>query len=49
MTGIRVRSLVENAEQAKAKGEDIKASMLVKRIADLRKVSFLLCNKLNLG
>ena len=39
VTGIRIRSLVENAEQAKAKGEDIKASMLVKRIADLRKVS----------
>jgi hypothetical protein len=39
VTGIRVRSLVENAELAKAKGEDIKASMLVKRIADLRKVS----------
>ena len=42
VTGIRIRSLVENAEQAKAKGEDIKASMLVKRIADLRKVSRIL-------
>jgi hypothetical protein len=39
VTGIRIRSVVENAEQAKVKGEDIKASMLVKRIADLRKVS----------
>ncbi len=40
---IRYRSLMENAEAAKIKGEDIKASMIVKRIADLRKVSRYYC------
>ena len=42
---IRYRSLMENAEAAKIKGEDIKASMIVKRIADLRKVSEKIANK----
>ena len=41
VTGIRVRSLVENAEQAQMKGDDIKSAMIVRRIADLKKVSMI--------
>lgn len=48
VSGVRLRSLLENAEQAKQKGEDIKASMIVRRIADLRKVSLRIVTKFRL-
>jgi len=37
--GMKLRSLVESVDIAKAKGDDKKAAMLVKRLAELKRVS----------
>ena len=37
--GIKLKPLYDNINQAKTIGDDIKASMLMKRISDIRKVS----------
>lgn len=39
--GMKLKSLVESVDSAKAKGDDKKAAMLVKRLAELKRVSFL--------
>jgi uncharacterized protein YpiB (UPF0302 family) len=38
--GMKLKSLVESVDSAKAKGDDKKAAMLVKRLAELKRVSF---------
>ena len=37
--GMKLKSLVESIDSAKAKGDDKKAAMLVKRLAELKRVS----------
>ena len=37
--GMKLRSLVDSVDIAKAKGDDKKAAMLVKRLAELKRVS----------
>ena len=37
--GMKTRSLQESVEMAKAKGDDKKAAMLVRRLAELKKVT----------
>ena len=39
--GMKLRSLVESVDIAKAKGDDKKAAMLVKRLAELKRVSLI--------
>lgn len=37
--GMKLKSLVESVELAKERGDDKKAAMLVKRLAELKRVS----------
>ena len=39
--GMKLKSLMESIDSAKVQGDDKKAAMLVKRIAELKKVSVL--------
>ena len=39
VTGMKLASLLESVEDAKAAGNDIKAAMIVKRLNELKKVS----------
>lgn len=41
--GMKLKSLVESIDSAKAKGDDKKAAMLVKRLAELKRVSCIFC------
>lgn len=53
--GMKTRSLQESVEMAKAKGDDKKAAMLVRRLAELKKVKldnsydFLFCSSMKLS
>lgn len=42
--GMKLKALVESVDCAKAKGDDKKAAMLVKRLAELKRVSFSIAN-----
>ena len=42
VNGMKLRSLIESVDNAKARGDDKKAAMLVKRLAELKRVSTLL-------
>lgn len=42
--GMKLKSLIESVDQAKARGDDKKAAMLVKRLAELKRVSILIKN-----
>ena len=39
VNGMKLRSLIESVDNAKARGDDKKAAMLVKRLAELKRVS----------
>jgi hypothetical protein len=39
VVGMKLASILENVEYAKARGDDIKAAMIVKRVNELKKVS----------
>lgn len=43
--GMKLKSLVESVELAKLKGQDLKAAMLLKRLAELKRVSIDFCSK----
>ena len=42
--GMKLKSLVESIDSAKAKGDDKKAAMLIKRLAELKRVSCFFAN-----
>ena len=44
--GMKLKSLIESVDQAKARGDDKKAAMLVKRLAELKRVSILMYNEI---